>query len=155
MKRITPSIYENLSPNQRVVACVEALSRGDENEMLHLIRSCPKSTYVQADIRFSETMERLMGLALAVESDLKECVLRFLVTHRSDPEASNAFLQEFTNLREAWLMSLAAMGIDKKNMALAGPPSSPVFELIEVLLPEPDKKKSEILSAEMLECLVQ
>lgn len=155
MKRISPLVYENLTPKQRVVACVEALSRGDENERLRLIRSCPKLTYVQSDARFSEAMEGLMCLAMAVEADLKEYVLRYLIALRIDPETSSGFLQDFVNIREAWKMTLTSMGIDEGAMAAAGPPSSPVFALVEDLLPKPDIKKSEILSAEMLDCLVQ
>ena len=155
MKRISPLVYESLTPKQRVVACVEALSRGDENERLRLIRSCPKLTYVQSDARFSEAMEGLMCLAMAVEADLKECVLRFLVFVGVDPEMSGNFLQDFANIREAWKMTLASMGIDEEAMVSAGPPTSPVFELIEVLLPKPDIKTSEVLSTEMLDCLVK
>ncbi|WP_160116574.1 hypothetical protein [Ruegeria sp. AU67] len=148
-------VYESLTPDQRVVACVEALSRGDDNERLRLIRSCPKLTYVQTDVRFSEAMEGLMCLAMAVEADLKEHVLRFLFFAGVDPEISGSFLQDFANVRAAWRMALTSMGIDEEAMASAGPPTSPVFELIEVLLPKPDFKTSEILSAEMLDYLVQ
>lgn len=150
MKKIAPSVYKNLTPKQRVVACIEAQARGDEYERLLLIRSCPELTYAQTDVRFSETMNGLMCLAMAIESDLKECVLRFLVTLRTDPETSGRFLQDFSNNREAWKMTVAGMGIDQESMASAGPPSSPVFELVEVLLPNPDRKEAEKLSAEMM-----
>ncbi len=153
MTRISPLVYENLTPKQRVVACVEALSRGDESERLRLVRSCPKLTYTQSDVRFSETIEKLMRLAMAVESDLKECVLRYLISFRINPETSIRFLQDFANIREAWKITLTSMSISEAAMASAGPPKSPVFELIDDLVPKPDKKTSEILSVEMLDCL--
>jgi len=152
MKKIAPLVYENLTTKQRIAACIEALARGDEDENRRLIRSCPKLTYVKIDARFSETMDRLLGLAMAVEADLKECVLRFLIVFRTDPESSSSHLQDFANIREAWKMTTADMGINEEAMASAGPSPSPVFELVEDLLPEPDAKKSEILSAEMLAC---
>lgn len=153
MKRISHLVYESLTPKQRVVACVEALSRGDEIERIRLIRSCPKLTYVQTDARFSEVMEKLMGLAMAVEADLRECVLKFLVIVKLEPETAGRFLQDFANIREAWKMTVRAMEIDEKSMASAGPPSSLVFEMVEELLPKPNITSSKMFSTEMLACL--
>lgn len=153
MKKISPSVYENLTPEQRVVACIEALARDDDSEKQRLISSCPKFKYVRTDVCFSEKMEKLMGLAMAIEADLRECILKFLVIVQSNPEIARGFLQDFANVRESWKVTVAAMGIDVPSMVSAGPPSSAVFELVEVLLPEPDAKRSEILSANMLACL--
>jgi hypothetical protein len=89
---------------------------------------------------------------MAVESDLRECVLKFLVIVKSEPETSERFLQDFANIREAWKMTMRTMGIDEKSMALAGPPSSLEFEMVEALLPEPNTNLSEMLSADMLAC---
>lgn len=110
-------------------------------------------TYVQTDARFSVMMEKLMGLAMAVEADLRECVLKFLVIVKLEPETAGRFLQDFANIREAWKMTVRAMGIDEKSMALAGPPSSLLFEMVEDLLPKPNINRSKMLSAEMLACL--
>lgn len=98
-------------------------------------------------------MEKLMGLAMAVEADLRECILEWFVAFRADPANSGDFLQDFANIRQAWRLTLAALGIDEDSMALAGPPTSPVFELIEGLVPEPETKRSLDLSAEMLTLL--
>ncbi len=153
MNKIASSIYESLTLRQRVIATIEAEARDDGDERQRLISSCPKLTYHQTDARFSETMGKLMGLAMAVEADSKECVLRFFVAERVDSEISVGFLQDFANVREAWKMTLIAMGIDEESMACAGPPSNPVFELVEDLLPEPTHKEAEFLSIEMLACL--
>ena len=96
-----------------------------------------------------------MGLAMAVEADLKECALRFFVAIRLDPENARGHLQDFANIRRAWQESLNALEIDKESKALAGPPTSPVFELIEGLLPEHETKQSEKLSAELLKNLAR
>jgi hypothetical protein len=153
MNKIAPSVYESLTIRQRVIASIEAEARGDGDERQRLISSCPKLIYHQTDARFSEMMEKLMGLAMAVEADLRECVLKFLVIGKLMPETSGRFLQDFANIREAWKVTVRTMGIDEKSMALAGPPSSLVFEMVEALLPEPNTNRSEMLSAEMLTCL--
>jgi hypothetical protein len=49
-------------------------------------------------------------------------------------------------------MTARTMGIDEKIMALAGPPSSLVFEMVECLLPEPNTNWSEMMSADILAC---
>ena len=152
MNKIASSVYESLTIRQRVIACIEAEARGDCDERRRLISSCPKLTYHQTDARFSGMMEKLMGLAMAVESDLRECVLKFLVIVKSEPETSERFLQDFANIREAWKMTVRTMGIDEKSMVLAGPPSSLEFEMVEALLPEPNTNLSEMLSADMLAC---
>ena len=152
MNRIGSSVYENLTVRQRVIACIEAEARGDCDERQRLISSCPKFTYHQTDARFSGTMEKLMGLAMAVEADLRECVLKFFIIVKSEPETSGRLLQDFANIREAWKMTVRTMGIDEKIMALAGPPSSLVLEMVEGLLPEPNTNWSEMLSADMLAC---
>jgi hypothetical protein len=152
VNKIGSSVYENLTVRQRVIACIEAEARGDCDERQRLISYCPKFTYDQTDARFSGTMEKLMGLAMAVEADLRECVLKFLIIVKSEPETSGRLLQDFANIREAWKMTVRTMGIDEKIMALAGPPSSLVFEMVEALLPEPNINWSEMLSADMLAC---
>ena len=153
MNKIASSVYESLAIRQRVIACIEAEARGDGDERERLISSCPKLTYHQTDARFSGKMETLMCLAVAVESDLRDCVLKFLVIKKSEPETSARFLQDFANIREAWKMTVRTLGIDEKSMALAGPPSSLVFEMVEAILPEPNTNWSEMFSAEMLACL--
>lgn len=150
MKNIPATVYEQLTPKQRVVAYVEALARADDAEQRRLVNSCPRRAYGQMDRRFTDAMETLMDMAMAVEADLKECALRFFVLFRVDPKESVGFLQDFANIRAAWKMTLTAMGIDEEAMLLAGPPSSPVFELIEALVPEPQLEESEALSGGML-----
>ncbi len=153
MNKIASSVYESLTIRQRVIASIDAEARGDLHERQRLISSCPKLTYHQTDARFSGTIENLMGLAMAVEADLRECALRCFVFNESDPEISGGSLQDFANIREAWKMTVKAMGIDERSMALAGPPSSLVVEMVEDLLPKPNIDRSEMLSAEMLACL--
>ena len=39
MNKIASSVYENLTPRQRVIACIEAEARGDGDERQRLISS--------------------------------------------------------------------------------------------------------------------
>lgn len=153
MKQIELKVYRCLTPKQRVIASIEAIARGDENEERRLVRSCPRYSYTQIDLRYLGMMEALLDLALAVEADLKECVLRFLIVAKIDPEEANDFLQDFADTREAWRSTVSAMGLDEEAMALAGPPTSPVFALIEKSVPTPDIGKAEEISAVLLRFL--
>jgi hypothetical protein len=153
MKEIVDTVYQNLAPDSRLVAVIEAIARGDERERERLTSSCPRVTCHQRDPRFTEKMDRLMGLALAIEADLKECALRFFVTLRLDPENSTEHLQAFANILDAWQRTLRKIGIDAQAMASAGPPTSPVFELLQDLIPEPELEQSEALCSEILRCL--
>jgi hypothetical protein len=147
MKKIGPKIYETLTPRQRLVACVEAEARSDEDEKNRLVATCPRKTYEVYDIEFSNAMDSLVGAALATEADLRGCLLGYLVASRFDPQIASTFLQDFANIRSAWKIAVNALGIDEETMARAGPPQSPVFELINDLVPEPDCQEADKLAA--------
>jgi hypothetical protein len=153
MKKIASSVYENLRPRQRIVASIEAEARGDETEIRRLSTSCPKTTYRQNEVEYSETMEALMGAALVVECDLRGCALYYLAARRSDPESAHKFMQEISDLRAAWITTVSDMGIDPDAMQKAGPPPSPFFEPIEDLDPDPDHNNVEKIAAELKEII--
>ena len=153
MNKIASQVYKNLNPRQRIIASIEAAARGDETERRRLITSCPKKTYLQNDIEYSDTMEKLMGLAMAVEADQRECALGFFVALRLDPKNALTFLQRFADIQAAWRSTVAGMGIDPETMKKAGPPPSPIFELIEDLIPSPDCGKVKNLAVEMRELI--
>lgn len=153
MKKIGSKIYETLTPRQRLVACVEAEARGDEDEKDRLIATCPRKTYEMYDIEFSNAMDSLVGAALATEGDLRGCLLGYLVASRVDPQIASTFLQEFANIRSAWKIAINALGIDAKTMERAGPAPCPYFELINDLVPEPDCQETEKLAAVLSDIL--
>jgi hypothetical protein len=93
MNKITTSVYENLTPKQRVVASIEAESRGDAAERKRLIQTCPKVTYSQNDAKFSETMDQLLIAAAGIECELRGHALSFLFAMRNDPKNAHTFLQ--------------------------------------------------------------
>lgn len=153
MRKIALTVYQDLSPRQRIVACIEAEARGDEDEKRRLISSCPKVTYSSTDARFSDAMEKLFALAMAVEADLKECVIGFLIAARIDPKNSRRFLQDFADIKDSWKSTLFGMGISEESMVLAGPPSSTYFELFEDIIPKPNRANSAKLANEMLKII--
>lgn len=153
MKKISQKVYATLTPTQRVAAYVEALARGDEDEVQRLRSSCPSVEYRRIDPCFSKRLDTLFGLAMATEADLKESALGFFVAMRLDPKSARDYLEQFANTRHAWKTIQSTFGIDAKAMELAGPPSSPFFELIEPMLPEPDMDASKKLSGEVLKFL--
>jgi hypothetical protein len=149
MKDISLSVYRNLTPAQRLVASIEALARGDEEEKQRLVKSCPRKSYIQNDAQFADIMENLMDLAIAVEADLRECVIYFLIAIRADPKNALEFLQRYSDLRAGWNSAISRMGIDPESMRKARPPPCPVFYLIEDLVPPPDSEAAEKMAAEM------
>ena len=151
MKSVSPAVYDNMPPKLRLVACIEAIARNDEKEKALLIRSCPKFTYTQPDAQFLDNLECLMSLAMAVEADLREFLLQYYAVLRIEAELSRKCLQNFADYREGWHMTLKTLGIERETMALAGPPSSPVFALVEDLLPSPEAKSAKVISEQMLE----
>ena len=149
MNKIASHVYKDLTARQRIIASIEAAARGDETEKRRLIKSCPKKTYVQTDLEFSESMENLMVLAMAIECDLRECGLGFFAALRIEPKIAPKFLQEISDIRAAWKSTVSEMGIDLKAMKKAGPPASPILEMIDGLVPAPDRKKAEKMAADM------
>lgn len=106
-------------------------------------------TYSQNDIKYSETMEKLMGLAMAVEADLRGSALGYFVALRIEPKIAPKFLQEISDFRAAWKITISKMGIDPEAMKKAGPPTSPILELIEGLVPIPNQENVKKLSGEI------
>jgi len=151
MKNIARNVYMKMKPDQRVIACVEALARKDEKEFRRLVDSCPMVTCHQTDPRFSKKIDTLMDLALAVQCELKESALRYFVALRVDARFAEQHLQAFANTRFAWQRILEAMGLTEQLMRLAGPPRSPILELIERRAPEPDRKHSTEIATEWLD----
>ena len=135
MKVIPESVYENLTPKQRVRAAVTAIAREDEAEIRRLRDTCPKYLYQMNDAAVTDRMETLYTLSLAMEYDLRGLVIHFLVALRlengpeaQDPEVlcepmklTEQTLIEIASIDEAWRQALLDLGIDADSMAKVGP----------------------------------
>ena len=136
MKGIKPIVYESLTPAQRVIASIEALARGDEEEKRRLVTSCPKKTYTMTDAAYSDKMEALLDMAMAVELDMRGCALTFFMLlylednldHDKHEKLSALMekvppqIQEIVSIKQAWHNFLEDEGIDPATMDSAYQP---------------------------------
>lgn len=133
---IKPRLYESLTPAQRVIASIEALARDDEEEKLRLVKSCPKKTYTMTDAAYSDKMEALLDMAMAVELDMRDCALNFFMLlwledtltedrHKCFHERMERVpcqIQEAISIKQAWREFLEDEGINPATMDRAYQP---------------------------------
>ena len=142
MKTISNKSYENLTAEQRVRAAVAAVARGDESEVKRLRETCPKRTYRMNDAAFSDRLERLWSLSLAMECDLRGLTIRVLqgsskALEIGDDNAeeldkviseTDEIIIEIASIDEAWRQTLEGLGIDLEDMNKAGMAHASVTE---------------------------
>ena len=153
MKAIKHSVYENLTPQQRINATIEAMAREDQEEVQRLVKTCPTKTYDHCDLEYMEKMDGLLSMAVAVECDLRGNALSYLVALHIKHETTHQFLQNIADIRAAWRHALEAMGIDPEMMASAALASSPILGLIDGVLPEPEQEQVVKMAAELSGCM--
>jgi hypothetical protein len=151
MKTIKTTTYENLKPSQRVIAIIEAIAREDSEESQRLLKTCPRKNYAQADAEFSDKLEQVFIMALAVECDLRGHALNFFMALRIEHEAIHKLLQNYADTLSAWHQALKSIGIEPETMRKAGPPRNFILEMIEEIMPEPVEENVNKLSAEIIE----
>lgn len=111
MKQIKSSAYENLTPQQRVIAAMEACARDDGDELRRLRDTCPKLIYKMTDAKYSDTMQSLSILAITVENDLRGLAIGFLLSCDEENCDRFAFLSSILSIRDAWHEILNGRGI--------------------------------------------
>ena len=128
---IPSEIYTRLSASERIRAAVSALARNDDAELETLKDTCPKKSFLMADPAYSEGIQRLLSLALAVESDLERMTLNFLMASRLEElEVVEEAIAGAASLEFAWREFLAELGIPRREMKEAGPPRHHAVEAI-------------------------
>jgi hypothetical protein len=135
MKSISPTVYESLTPRQRIIATIEAEARGDDEESQRLVKTCPKKNYQMNDAAFSDEMQGLMMRSMAFECDMAEMAMHYLLCmwrNKGDPEG---WLANMAILQAAWDEEVTDMGIDPVTMAKAGKPRLPLVNLLLDLAP--------------------
>ncbi len=140
---ISDTVYETLSPRQRIIATIDAIARDDAAEIDRLKATCPIKSYSQCDIAFSDVMDGLCGAGLAVEADLRGAALWCCA--RTDPECGLEALQDMAAIEAAWLALLAEMGIT--SPAAAAPPRHPMVVALLENAPEPASERVEVIYA--------
>lgn len=78
MKSISPTVYESLTPRQRIIATIEAEARDDQDEVQRLVKTCPKKTYRMNDADYAEEVQLLLADSMAMECDMSYMAINFL-----------------------------------------------------------------------------
>ena len=128
------SVYESLSPRQRIIAAMDAIARDDTAEIDRLKSTCPVKSYRQRHAAFSDTIEALFGAGLALEAHLRGEALSWWADERGA-----ALLQSMATIKTAWLALLADMGITSPTAA--APPRHPLVVALLAIAPEPEAEK--------------
>lgn len=134
--KIKPSIYQELTPPQRLIAIFEALGRNDEDEIRQIIQTCPKKTYRALDSHFIDPYDQILDIALLTEYQLLQLTLEFVLSSRGhDEEGGHGYLREMASLDDVWTAYLDEQGISKKNINAILPRHPTVAGLIEDVAP--------------------
>jgi hypothetical protein len=132
--KVRGSVYEALSPRQRIIAATDAIARDDTAEIDRLKSTCPIKSYRQRDAAFSDTIEALFGAGLAVETDLRGEALSWWAGERDA-----TLLQNMAAIETAWLALLADMGITSPTAA--APPRHPLVVALLAIAPAPESER--------------
>jgi hypothetical protein len=119
--QIRTSVYESLTPLQRISATLKALDRNDEKEVRRLTETCPLKTYRQRDAEFSDRMEALLTLSMAVEFDLTAYALSYFSPDASE-ENKRSILQSMANLHGGWVAMIVDIADSAQSILKIGPP---------------------------------
>ena len=132
-------IYENLTAPQRVIAALEAEIRGDEDEAMRLIRTCPRKTYEQADAAFLDTVKNIFAAAQAVRLDLMENAMGYICLIKLGRyDAAENYMQNVADIHAAWHETLEAIGMEASLIDSVGGPLSPFLKVILKNAPFPN-----------------
>ena len=63
-------LYDRFTPEERFQLEIDALLRGDEQEVKKLVKSCPRRTYTMIDMDFQRTRTRALHLTMATLMDI-------------------------------------------------------------------------------------
>lgn len=126
MKTIPDSVYSSLTPAQRMAATISAIARGDESERERLKRTCEKHAYLITDPEYTNRMEKIMDVAMAIECEMRGYAIEFFAASREeDADAQEAAIVKAQSVHVAWKEILIECGIDAGEMEKAGPPRHP------------------------------
>lgn len=169
---IKPLVYETLTPEQRLVAAMEASSRDDQDELRRLFKTCPRKIYEQADAAFLDKWDRVVAITLAIELDIAQAALRacmFYFTEASSNQQkgrrtgfdAKVAMQCFGAMNEAIDLAVIEeaasrrferMGIPRETWQKFRPSRNLVVEFWRDLAPEPIEFDVEMFLDVMTEC---
>lgn len=133
MKNIKDNVYKKLTSDQRIIASIDAMARGDNDEKLHLSKTCPKYNYTMNDHRFCGKLEALQDLTVVIENDMRGCILAFFLDGLLEETCSAndlkslaikielfpELVEDLLGIRKAWHEFLLEEGIQPEIMEFA------------------------------------
>lgn len=144
---IPSQIHQSLTAPERVRVAISAMARGDDEELQTIKATCRKRSFLITDPDFTDAIERLIYLSLAVESELQGYALDFLLSsHLEEYELVIQARVSAHALESAWTSLLEEQGIPREDMAKAGPPRHHAVEsILRLSREEPDEKAVEFI----------
>ena len=137
--QIKQSTYDQLSPQQRMVATFEALSRSDQEEANRLFESCPMKRYRMTDSEYTDLHNRVLDQMLIIEYKLLSLSLWILHEERLGTEKSIKFVeilrQKMANIQAGWEALLEELGLRIEIIEGQFIDRSPILELVMARLP--------------------
>lgn len=112
--KINTTIYETLTPLQRIISMIDAMGRDDQPEIKKLRETCEKKHYTMNTSEFTDVLDRLFHVSMALEIDLRGFVITIMST--DEEKLKDIYIKKIINYNEAWLRVLKNMGIDKDSM---------------------------------------
>lgn len=149
--KIKSTIYQALTPPQRLIAVFEALGRNDDNEVRQLFQSCPKQVYKAADLNFTASYNRILDMALSVEYELLSLTLKVMMLHPHSHDQAMECLKRMGDLNAVWEAYLSEKGLTNGIRNIL-PRNPMVTSLVEDLLP-PDPDTLSMCVAEFKESM--
>ena len=140
MKQIKDKVYETLTTEQRIIAAVEAIAREDKAELTRLKDTCPQYTYRISDPAYFKVMLEIIGLAVAINSDMKDTLIISLLAYIADQDEGLFMgLKKLANVNSVWTKYLESKGIARETMDKVTKDLTPEY-LNQILqyCPEPD-----------------
>jgi hypothetical protein len=145
--------YDRLEPCERMIAAIAAAARGDDQEIDRLVRSCPRHSYVQRDLAYTQRVRAAEFVTTALAFKLGPLLTTLTVLN------SVCDYLKFPSdryLEAVWLASDAAFGRGVQwGWARSGRDEDPPdpYEADDELLPSFDTAATEKISAGTLAAL--
>lgn len=111
--KLKDTLYDSLTPRQRIIASFEAKARGDDQEVEKLIKTCPKKTYQMTDPDYSDEMTRLTITTLMYECQIRKYMVMALANiHHGNSDKVDKIAHEIGTLHNLWSDYLSDYGVD-------------------------------------------
>lgn len=124
MKLNDKTIYQSLTPEQRVAAAISATARDDKDELQRLKVTCPMRNVRETDERYAGIMLKLMNLSMFLECDIRGIAMNDLLNrlNGTGEEITRDHIMEIASRLSAWRQFAEERGIDADEMEQAGMP---------------------------------